>query len=215
MDFVRPVQSLIPGAQGRVLDVLARTTAELNLGTVARLAGVSPAQVSRVLPRLVALGVVERRDVPPSSLYRLVRENLMAQAVVDLVEVRSRTIERLRVLAGAIRPAPASLVLFGSLARGEAEADSDIDVLVVRGADVDEDDERWSASLDAWVLGARRVVGNAVNHLEVSAAEVPARFRSRKPLWRAIQRDGAVLLGKPLAQLEEAGVSHRARRIEP
>ena len=97
-------------------------TAELNLGTVARLAGVSPAQASRVLPRLALLGVIERRDVPPSSLYRLVRENLMAQAVVDLVEVRDRTIDRLRVLAGAIRPAPASLVLFGSLARSEADA---------------------------------------------------------------------------------------------
>lgn len=213
MDFVRPVQSLIPGAQGRVLDVLARTTAELNLGTVARLAGVSPAQASRVLPRLVALGVVERRDVPPASLYRLVRENLMAQAVVDLVEVRERAIGRLRVLAGAIRPAPASLVLFGSLARGEAEAESDIDALVVRRADVDEDDGRWSASLGEWLLDARRVAGNAVNHLEVSAAEVSARLRSRKPLWRDIRRDGVVLLGKPLAHLAEAGVSHPRRRI--
>jgi DNA-binding MarR family transcriptional regulator len=215
VDFVRPVQSLIPGAQGRVLDVLARTTAELNLGTVARLAGVSPAQASRVLPRLVALGVVERRDVPPASLYRLVHENLMAQAVVDLVEVRERTIDRLRVLAGAIHPAPASLVLFGSLARGEADADSDIDVLMVRRADVDEDDERWNRTLGDWLIEARRATGNPVNHLEVSAAQVPSRLRSRKPMWRDVQRDGVLLYGKPLAQLEEAGVSHRARRIEP
>ncbi len=131
---------LIPGTQGRVLDVLARTTAELNLGTAARLAGVSAAQASRVLPRLAAPGVMERRDVPPSSLYRLVRENLLAQAIVDLVELRGRTIERLRVLEGAIRPALASVVLFGSFARGEADAESDIDMLVVRRADVDEDD---------------------------------------------------------------------------
>ncbi len=54
---------MIPGTQGRVLDVLTRTTAELNLKTVARLAGVSAAQASRVLPRLVAPGVMERRDV--------------------------------------------------------------------------------------------------------------------------------------------------------
>lgn len=203
MDFVRPVQSLIPGAQGRVLDVLARTTAELNLGTVARLAGVSPAQASRVLPRLVLLGVVERRDVPPASLYRLVRGNLMAQAVVDLVDVRERTIERLRVLAGAIRPAPASLVLFGSLARREAAADSDIDVLVVRRADVDEDDSGWNRTLGDWLIEARRATGNFVNHLEVSAAEVPPRLRSRKPLWRDIQRDGVLVFGKPLEQLAE------------
>lgn len=197
MDFVRPVQSLIPGAQGRVLGVLARTTAELNLGTVARLAGVSAAQASRVLPRLVALGVVERRDVPPSSLYRMVGENLMARAVLDLVDVRDRTIDRLRVAAGAISPAPASLMLFGSFARGEAVAESDIDMLVVRRADVDEDDERWNGSLGVWVE-ARRVTGNPVNCLEVSDAEVAGRLRSRKPLWRDIQRDGVLLVGKPL-----------------
>lgn len=157
MDFVRPVQSLIPGARGRVLDVLARTTAELNLGTVARLTGVSPAQASRVLPRLVALGVVERRDVPPASRYRLVRENVMARAVIDLGEIRDGTIDRLRDLAGAIRPAPVSMVLFGSVARGEADADSDIDVLVVRRDDIDEDDERWNGSLDEWMVEARRL----------------------------------------------------------
>jgi predicted nucleotidyltransferase len=192
------VQALIPGAQGRVLDVLARTGAELNLGTVARLAGVSPAQASRVLPRLVELGVVERRDVPPSSLHRLVRENLMAQAVLDLLDVRDRTVRRLGVLARAIRPEPESVVVFGSFARSEATADSDIDVLVVRRADVDEDDERWAASLDEWLLEARRVTGNPVNHLEVTSDELPAKLRSRKPLWRDIRRDGLLLIGRPL-----------------
>lgn len=201
MDFVSPVQSLIPGAQGRVLDVLARTTAELNLGTVARLAGVSQAQASRVLPRLVVLGVVERRDVPPSSLFRLVRENLMGRVVVDLVDVRDRAIERLRVLAGGIRPAPASLVVFGSFARGEADVESDIDVLVVRRADVDEDDEGWGDALADWLVHARGVVGNPVNHLEIASTEVSAKLRSRKPLWRDIARDGVVLIGQPLEAL--------------
>lgn len=214
MDFVRPVQSLIPGAQGRVLDVLARTTAELNLGTVARLAGVSPAQASRVLPRLVELGVVERRDVPPSSLYRLVRENLVARAVIDLVEIRDRAIDRLRDLAGAIRPAPLSMVLFGSVARGEADADSDVDVLVVRRDDVDEDDDRWNRTLGEWLIEAHRATGNPVNRLEVRAGELPGRLRSRKPLWLGIQLDGVVLLGKPVEQLAEARVSHPRRRIQ-
>jgi predicted nucleotidyltransferase len=210
VDFVRPVQSLIPGAQGRILDVLARTTAELNLGTVARLAGVSPAQASRVLPRLLALGIVDRRDVPPSALYRLVRENLMAQAVVDLVDVRERTIERLRVLAGAIRPAAVSIVLFGSLARGEADADSDIDVLVVRRADIDEDDERWNESLGEWLIEAHRVAGNVVNHIEITSTELPAKLRSRAPLWRDVRRDGLVIAGAALESLTRGGARGRA-----
>ena len=64
MDFVHPVQAFIPGAQGRILAVLAETTAELNLRTIARLSGVSLAQSSRVMPVLVDLGVVERREAP-------------------------------------------------------------------------------------------------------------------------------------------------------
>jgi DNA-binding MarR family transcriptional regulator len=61
VDFPRPVEAVIPGAQGRILAVLAEKTGELNLRTIARLANVSPAQASRVLPDLVALGLVERR----------------------------------------------------------------------------------------------------------------------------------------------------------
>ncbi|MDQ3575947.1 MAG: helix-turn-helix domain-containing protein, partial [Actinomycetota bacterium] len=68
MDFVRPIEAIVPGAQGRMLAVLAETTAELNLRTIAQLAGVSQAQASRVLPGLVQLGIVERREVPPASL---------------------------------------------------------------------------------------------------------------------------------------------------
>jgi DNA-binding IclR family transcriptional regulator len=64
--------------------VLTETTAELNLRPVARLAGVSQAQASRLLPALVELGVVERREVPPASLFRLVPEHVASRALLDL-----------------------------------------------------------------------------------------------------------------------------------
>jgi DNA-binding MarR family transcriptional regulator len=79
VDFVRPLEAIVPGVQGRVLSVLAETTADLNMRTIARLADASLAQASRVLARLVELGVVERRDVPPSSLFRLVRQHVAAR----------------------------------------------------------------------------------------------------------------------------------------
>ena len=44
MDFVRPIEAIVPGAQGRVLAVLAETTAELNLRTIAQLAGIMGAK---------------------------------------------------------------------------------------------------------------------------------------------------------------------------
>jgi hypothetical protein len=42
MDYRRPVEDLIPGVQGKVLGVLARTDTDLTMRAVAELAGVSP-----------------------------------------------------------------------------------------------------------------------------------------------------------------------------
>ncbi len=44
------MEAVIPGVQGRILAVLADTTGELNLRTIARLSGVSAAQVLRYSP---------------------------------------------------------------------------------------------------------------------------------------------------------------------
>ncbi|MCA1735339.1 MAG: helix-turn-helix domain-containing protein [Actinobacteria bacterium] len=68
--------------QGRILAVLAETTADLNLRTIARLSGTSVAHASRVLPDLVSLGIVERREAPPSALFRLVRDHVIVDALV-------------------------------------------------------------------------------------------------------------------------------------
>lgn len=88
MDYTRPVQALIPGVQGRILGVLAETTGQLNLTTISRLAGVSSAQASRVLPELVHLGLVERVEAPPSALFRLMDESLVGRLVHSITDLR-------------------------------------------------------------------------------------------------------------------------------
>ncbi len=147
MDFRTPVRAVIPGAQGRILEVLAETTSEPNLRTIARLSGVSLAQASRVLPSLVELGMIERREVPPSSLFRFVPENIAARTITALTRARHTALDELGLTAGTLTPPPASVIVLGSFARGEADAESDMDVIVVRSADVDEDDAAWRPRL--------------------------------------------------------------------
>jgi hypothetical protein len=165
MDFVRPVEAIVPGAQGRVLAVLAETTAELNLRTIAELSGVSQAQVSRVLPDLVQLGVLERREVPPASLFRFVPEHVASRAIVALARSADTVLAELGELVAALPVAPVSVVAFGSFARRAADAESDIDLLVVRPHGVDEDDERWSASIEQLQTSGRRLSGNRIEFL--------------------------------------------------
>ena len=204
MDFTRPVEAVIPGTQGRVLAVLAETTAELNLRTVARLASVSPAQASRVLPGLVELGLVERREVPPSSLFRLDRENVAAQVVIALARSHEVALERIGTIAGDLRVPPASVVIFGSFARREADRHSDIDTLVVRPAGVDEDDDTWNAGVELWRERVRAITGNRVELIETDRAEAAEKLASMRPVWRDIARDGVVVHGVTLDGLQGA-----------
>lgn len=199
MDFVRPIEAIVPGAQGRVLAVLAQTTADLNLRTVAQLAGISQAQASRLLPELVTLGVVERREVPPAALFRLVPDHIVSRVLLALARSTDTVLDEMGRLAGALPHPPVSVIVFGSFARREAGADSDIDVVVVRPAGVDEDE--WSASLEAWRRDTQRITGNPVEVLEVGADEVARKLRSRSPVWVDIRRDGRVVHGLGLDEL--------------
>lgn len=201
MDFRRPVEAVIPGVQGRILAVLAETTAELNLRTIARLAGVSPAQASRVLPTLVELGLVDRRDVPPSALFSLVDENVAVRAVRTLSRARDAALTELGALTAMIEPRPISVIVFGSFARGEAVAQSDLDVVIVRPQDVGEDDEHWVATTDAWRSAAQRLTGNSVGVLEVDEAESARRLRRPTGVWAAIAHEGVVVCGVGPEQL--------------
>jgi predicted nucleotidyltransferase len=201
MDFVHPVAAVIPGAQGRVLAVLTETTAELNLRTLARLAGVSVAQASRVLPGLVELGLVERREVPPSSQFRLVRTNVAAQAILAIAGAQETVFTEISRLVEGLTVRPASVILFGSFARGEADRASDLDVVIVRPSAVGEDSDAWADSIDQWRTSVHALTGNRVDILEVGSQEAASRLAADHPLWQDIRREGRVVFGLSLDDL--------------
>lgn len=206
MDFVRPIEAIVPGAQGRALAVLAETTAELNLRTIAQLAGISQAQASRLLPELVDLGVVERREVPPSSLFRLVPEHVASRALLALAGSTEAVLDEMGRLAGALPVPPASVVVFGSFARRTADAESDIDVVIVRPTRIDQDDDMWVESIDAWRHDVQRLAGNPVEVLEVNAKEASTKLAGRTQVWSDIRRDGRVVYGLSIDELRAAHV---------
>ncbi len=132
---------------------------------------------------------------------RLVPDNLAARVLLSLAELRHTLLDELRESARKLDPAPANVTLFGSFARGDDDAASDIDVVVVHPSAISEDDAAWSESISGWEQSVRRISGNAVNRIEVSEDEVPNLMRSRRPLWQAIRQEGVVLQGRPLAEI--------------
>jgi Nucleotidyltransferase domain len=211
MDFERPVEALIPGASGRLLGALARVEAELPVSTLAAVAGVGRTRASSVLAALSDLGVVSRRQVGPTVLVRLERGNAAGKLVADLANLRDLVVVQLRELAAGIDPAPLSLALFGSFARGEADRASDIDILAVRpsGSGVG-----WAASLTDFSSRAQILTGNAVQILDYDLAELKRRFTAREheagaQFWHSATEDSVLLTGAELAVLMED--DHAAR----
>ncbi len=112
-------------------------------------------------------------------------------------------LDQIGAAAAALPTPPVSVIVFGSFARGEATSDSDLDIVVVRPDELDEDDATWTASIDDWRDHLRAVAGNPVEILEVSRIEVGAKLGSRSTLWRDVTRDGVVIHGLSLDELRE------------
>jgi len=93
------------------------------------------------------------------------------------------------------------VTLFGSFARGDDDAASDVDVVLVRPSAISEDDPEWSESIARWEAHVRRISGNAVQRIEVGEDEAANLMRSRRPLWQSIRREGIALQGRPLTDL--------------
>jgi predicted nucleotidyltransferase len=211
MDFLRPVESVIPGAQGKLLAVFAETTNVLSVRTAARLSGVSLAQTSRILPELATLGILDRTDVPPSTVYRLVEDNVASRAIRLLARSRDLVLAELGESAKSMAIPPISIVVFGSFARGKAGPESDVDVVMVHPSGV-QSTPAWSEGVEEWRHAARRLTGNEVEVVEVDERDIGIRLRSRRPVWLDIRQDGIVIFGKTLdiMRAREAKIHHVA-----
>lgn len=199
MDFVHPIESVFPGAQAKILSILANTTGSLNLRTIARLSDVSEAQVSRVIPRLVELGLVNRWETPPSSQFQLNRQHVAVEALMPLARASVEVTRSMETIAKKLPVTPVSVILFGSFAMGEADSVSDIDCLLVRPDGTDF--ERWDWTINSWKNEVGQLTGNPVEVLEVGEDEIGNLLRSKRPVWEAIDRHGLVVYGLGMHQL--------------
>ena len=96
---------------------------------------------------------------------------------------------------------PVSVVVFGSLARGDAGPDSDVDVVFVHKSGV-ESTPIWLDGIAEWSDLARRLTGNEVDVVGVDEKDIGTRLRSRRPVWVDIRREGIVIFGRTLDEMQ-------------
>lgn len=188
MDHARPITALFPGARGAVLDTLIRVRRGMTIRQLADRAGFSHPQVSRHVADLEHLGIVRREHVGRSHVITLT-EVLAVEPLRRLVGLRHDVLAAMRQMATSIDPRPREMTVFGSFARGDDGAESDIDVLVV--VDDGTPEGAIDASLTDWCDRVAGLTGNAVAEIVVRSSEVA----SLDPSLRSeMRRDGIPLI---------------------
>lgn len=178
-----PLKSVTSGLDAGVLTVLARTATQLTGRGVAALSGGSHAGVQPILERLTRQGLVLAQPVGNSVLYTLNRDHLLAGPLLALTESRTAFLDRLRSHVQSWRIAPVHASLFGSVARGDGDENSDIDVLVVRPRPVA---LRMQHGIRSWPKPRSLCIGGPATHCRGSRRQrtaCPTRWHVGSRSW--------------------------------
>jgi len=211
---------------GPVLAVLAQAGKPLTVGEVAALTPRgSEIGVRRSLERLVGQGIVRATEMGRNRVHELNREHVGAQVAEALAGLRLALWKRFRSALSGWNPKPVYGCVFGSAARGDGDAQSDIDVLLVRAPVTGETDPRrksagladvvagyasefwamqlterqaakWAAQVGQLHDLVRGWTGNPLQVVEMSAYQWSDHRRRRTDLFGAISRDGIPLAGE-------------------
>jgi predicted nucleotidyltransferase len=202
VDLSSPVQSLIPSMESAALTVLAGTESPLGQTQIHRLAPRGTRRgIAVALDRLCEHGLVIAEPTNHGYRYLLNREHLLTPAVLAAVGAREELLRRMASACADLRPRVVSAALFGSVARRDSGAASDVDLVLVVPDGTSLDEPAWQeqvrhleAQVLAWTGNRRETITVPSAHLTTLAAEGEPVVAS----WRA---DALTLTGTDLRHL--------------
>lgn len=202
MDLRNPISTVVPSLDGPVLQVLARSERGLSGRQIHKLAGTgSVAGVRLVLQRLASTGLVHVDDVGNSLLYHLNRKHLVAPAVEFLSDLRSTLTGRLADEISGWRIPPVHASLYGAIARGDGDLESDVDLLLIRPDQVDTGDVLWEDQAGRLMQAIVDLTGNPAHIFELSRSELTDQLTNEEPILNDWIRPSLGLYGPPVTSL--------------
>ena len=226
MDLTDPTRAVTPTLDGTVLAVLARVGKPLTAGEVAaQTPRGSEIGVRKCLARLVEQGIVSATEMGRNRVHELNREHLGAPVAGLLAGLRLELWNRFRKTLGTWNPKPVYGCVFGSAARGDGDAQSDIDLLLVHAPLPGENDPcrrsgglepvtgfpaefmavqlterqlaKWGRQVDQLRGLVRGWTGNTLQVLEMSTFQWADQRRRLSALFVEISRDAVEIVGGP------------------
>ncbi len=159
---------------------------------IAGLLGVSHSNVQRALRVLVEDGLVSKKRIGRADVFCANQDHFAFKALRELFQVRRELPERIaKDLRSTFGESVTSAIVFGSYARGEADRNSDLDVLVIA-----KDRSALEDKIDGIEADFARRYGIRLSVKVLSPSDLAHR---RVPRYvQAATREGFLLWGAPL-----------------
>jgi predicted nucleotidyltransferase len=193
--------ALFPTLRG---DVLAATFSQPDkwwyLSELAQFVGTSPSSLQRELKALVDGGILETRREGTRTYFKANTQSPVFPELRGLIDKTAGVVPTLREILRPLDRRIACAFVYGSVARGDERAASDIDLMVVGDVGL--------ADLTPALRKAEARLGREVNATSYSAAEfrkkaagkdhfVSEVLRDRKLFVKGDERDVDEVVGKP------------------
>lgn len=180
----------------RVLRVLAVHGGALSAGDMAQRARVTRTAARNALYVLVQAGVAESMGTGRSVLYRLRGDHPLAAPAAALFAAEAnrvpRIFARVRRVVEQMQPRPAAVWLFGSVARGDDEMGSDLDLaLIGDGPELQAQAEQLRDELEE-IAREHRIRPSVIT---LTVEEVRSMAEKETVFWKNMDRDAVSLVG--------------------
>lgn len=202
MDMNRPLSTVMPALDGDVLAVLAQAEDAMTTGDVRRALGwASERGIRKVLDQLAGEGVVSRRRAGNAWLYCLEREHLAAGPIVELANLRTTFLAKMRELLGSWWWPPLYAGVVGPMAGQPSQSNgptAGVDIVLVRPREAPGAD--WEKQVQGLVDAVEKWTGDKPRLAEPGWDQL--RGEEWEALLRVVLSNGATVYGQQ-EQLEQ------------
>lgn len=197
LDYILGQQSKV-----KILRFLVKSNAELNGREIAKAVGLSHVKCHTALRELSVHGLINMRRTGRSVIYSIDPENILAKFF--LTPLYNKESRLLNILAQTIAkefslPRPLSIFLFGSIVKGQARPNSDIDILLVQP---DEKNMREAkVELSKAERNIVKLFSNRLAPIMIRKSEFKKRYKREEKFIKEVVKTGKIIYGKNLSEL--------------
>ena len=181
-----PFGGLLPGARGAVLSALLRTDARLTGRQVHALVSDRHSlwSVQEALKAWVQLGVVHTEIIGRTVIHSINEDHYTVPPLRSLLDpIAALTMIATQIVGEGVE----AVIVFGSVARGEAKVGSDVDLAVIAQSG-------WDGGIDL-EDAVRNRLGNDCDVLVFTAKDFTTLAAAHEPVVDEILMDGVPLMG--------------------